>query len=221
MGNNVELAFVLYISASLLSIAPPPVSPPDEDFDNEPIRHRVCARFVGLRHDVPGSSRRALGIGSTGKLRVGINVQNFLLVNKERVGGEYSGIAVDLGGELGRRLGVPVEIVAFDTAGKLADAVKPAPGTWPSSATSPRARAKSPSARRIWRSRRATWFRRARRSARSRRWTARACASRSAGKAPTTCISRETCSARSSSARRPSMLPTSSSSATSSKCSPG
>ena len=67
-------------------------------------------------------------LAPTGKLRVGINVQNFLLVNKERPGGEYSGIAVDLGRELGRRLGVPVELVAFDTAGKLADAVKA--GAW-------------------------------------------------------------------------------------------
>src|SRR6266513_1026708 len=67
-------------------------------------------------------------LAPTGKLRVGINVQNFLLVNKERQGGEYSGIAVDLGRELGRRLGVPVELVAFDTAGKLADAVKA--GAW-------------------------------------------------------------------------------------------
>src|SRR5438477_7194564 len=67
-------------------------------------------------------------LAPTGKLRVGINVQNFLLVNKERSGGEYSGIAVDLGRELGKRLGVPVELVAFETAGKLADAVKA--GAW-------------------------------------------------------------------------------------------
>jgi polar amino acid transport system substrate-binding protein len=67
-------------------------------------------------------------LAPTGKLRVGINVQNFLLVNKERVGGEYNGIAVDLGRELGRRLGVPVELVAFETAGALADAVKA--GAW-------------------------------------------------------------------------------------------
>jgi len=67
---------------------------------------------------VPPAARSELA--PTGKLRVGINVQNFLLVNKERVGGEYSGVAVDLGRELGRRLGVPIEIVAFDTAGKLA-----------------------------------------------------------------------------------------------------
>jgi len=74
----------------------------------------------------PSAARSELA--PTGKLRVGINVQNFLLVNKERAGGEYSGIAVDLGHELGRRLGVPVELVAFDTAGKLADAVKS--GAW-------------------------------------------------------------------------------------------
>jgi polar amino acid transport system substrate-binding protein len=67
-------------------------------------------------------------LAPTGKLRVGINVQNFLLVNKERTGGQYSGIAVDLGRELGRRLGVAVELVPFDTAGKLADAVKS--GAW-------------------------------------------------------------------------------------------
>src|SRR5256885_1462408 len=67
-------------------------------------------------------------LAPTGRLRVGINVQNFLLVNKERSGGQYSGIAVDLGRELGKRLGVPVELVPFDTAGKLADAVKS--GAW-------------------------------------------------------------------------------------------
>ena len=76
--------------------------------------------------EVPPAARSELA--PTGKLRVGINTQNFLLVNKERTGGEYSGIAVDLGRELGRRLGVPVELVPFETAGKLADAVKA--GAW-------------------------------------------------------------------------------------------
>jgi polar amino acid transport system substrate-binding protein len=75
---------------------------------------------------VPSAARSELA--PTGTLRVGINVQNFLLVNKERSGGEYSGIAVDLSRELGKRLGVPVELVPFDTAGKLADAVKA--GAW-------------------------------------------------------------------------------------------
>jgi polar amino acid transport system substrate-binding protein len=57
-------------------------------------------------------------LAPSGTLRVGINYGNFLLVNPDRA----SGIAVDLGRELGRRLGVPVELVSFPTAGKLADA---------------------------------------------------------------------------------------------------
>jgi polar amino acid transport system substrate-binding protein len=67
-------------------------------------------------------------LAPTGKLRVGINYGNFLLVNKDPASGEYGGVAVDLGRELGRRLGVPVDLVAFETAGKLADAVKT--GAW-------------------------------------------------------------------------------------------
>jgi polar amino acid transport system substrate-binding protein len=59
----------------------------------------------------------------TGKLRVGINFGNFLLVTKHSET-EYTGIAVDLGRELGKRLGAPVDLVPFATAGKLADAVK-------------------------------------------------------------------------------------------------
>src|SRR5258705_12766519 len=67
-------------------------------------------------------------LAPTGKLRVGINYGNFLLVQKDDASGEYRGIAVDLGRELGKRLGVPVDLVAFETAGKLADAVKA--GAW-------------------------------------------------------------------------------------------
>ncbi|HEY6720411.1 MAG TPA: ABC transporter substrate-binding protein [Burkholderiales bacterium] len=67
-------------------------------------------------------------LAPTGKIRVGINYGNFLLVNKDPASGKYRGIAVDLGRELGRRLGVPVELVAFETAGKLADAAKA--GAW-------------------------------------------------------------------------------------------
>ena len=63
-------------------------------------------------------------LAPTGKLRVGINYGNFLLVNKDRA----SGIAVDLGRELGKRLGVSIELVTYDAAGKLADGVKA--GAW-------------------------------------------------------------------------------------------
>ena len=66
-------------------------------------------------------------LAPTGKLRVGSNYGKFLLVTK-RSDSEYTGIAVDLGRELGKRLDVPVELVAFATAGRLADAVKA--GAW-------------------------------------------------------------------------------------------
>ena len=59
-----------------------------------------------------------------GKLRVGLNYGNFLLVLKDGPGGEPRGIAPDLGRELAKRVGAPLEFVKFDQAGKLADAVK-------------------------------------------------------------------------------------------------
>jgi len=63
----------------------------------------------------------------TGKLRVGINYGNFLLVTRHSET-DYTGIAVDLGREVGKRLGVEVEFVPFATAGKLADDAKA--GAW-------------------------------------------------------------------------------------------
>ena len=62
-------------------------------------------------------------LAPTGKLRVGLNYQNFLLVNGDGPDGEPRGIAPDLARELARRLGVQVEYVKFDAAGKLADGV--------------------------------------------------------------------------------------------------
>ena len=63
-----------------------------------------------------------------GKLRAGINLENTLLAVKDPASGEIRGVAVDLAQELGRRLGVPVEILTFETAGRIADAVKN--GAW-------------------------------------------------------------------------------------------
>jgi len=63
-------------------------------------------------------------IAPAGKLRIGLNYQNFLLVNGDGADGQPRGIAPDLGRELGRRLGLSVEWVKFDAAGKLFDGVK-------------------------------------------------------------------------------------------------
>jgi len=60
----------------------------------------------------------------SGTLRVGLNYGNFLLVLKDAPDGTPRGIAPDLGRELGKRLGVPVEFVKFQQAGQLADGVR-------------------------------------------------------------------------------------------------
>ena len=63
-------------------------------------------------------------LAPSGKLRIGLNYGNFLLVLKDAPDGAPRGIAPDLGRELGRRVGVPVEFVKFAQAGQLADAVR-------------------------------------------------------------------------------------------------
>lgn len=63
-------------------------------------------------------------LAPSGKLRVGLNYGNFLLVLKDSADGSPNGIAPDLGRELGKRLGVPVEFVKFQQAGQLADGVR-------------------------------------------------------------------------------------------------
>ena len=67
-------------------------------------------------------------LAPTGTLRVGVNMSNFLLTAKDPATGEPKGVAVDLGRELGKRLGVPVEILPYPNPGALAEAAKS--GVW-------------------------------------------------------------------------------------------
>jgi len=63
-------------------------------------------------------------LAPTGKLRAAINFGNPVLAQKDPATGEPRGVSVDLARELGRRLDVPVELVGFDAAGKVFDALK-------------------------------------------------------------------------------------------------
>ncbi len=58
----------------------------------------------------------------TGKLRVGLNMSNFLLTRTDAATGKPAGVAHDLALELGRRLGIPVEFIPHPNPGALADA---------------------------------------------------------------------------------------------------
>ena len=81
---------------------------------------------AAMANDVSSALRSELA--PTGTLRVGLNHGNFLLVTAGSTAEDPRGVAPDVARELGRRLGVPVSFVKFDTAGKLADAVKT--GAW-------------------------------------------------------------------------------------------
>ena len=67
-------------------------------------------------------------LAPTGTLRVGINHGNLVLAQKNPTTGEVKGVAVDMAHELGRRLGVPVEVVQYTSAGQMTDAL--ATGAW-------------------------------------------------------------------------------------------
>ena len=76
-----------------------------------------------MASEIPAAARSELL--STGKLRVGLNHGNFLLVTPNTKA-DPRGVAPDIARELGRCLGVSVEFVNYDTAGGLADSVRTA-----------------------------------------------------------------------------------------------
>lgn len=61
-------------------------------------------------------------LAPAGRLRVGVNLGNFLLVSKDAASGELRGVVPDLAQELGRRLGAKVELISYPGAGQVADA---------------------------------------------------------------------------------------------------
>ena len=60
----------------------------------------------------------------TGRLRASINLGNPILANKDPAGGPPVGVSIDLAHAFAKRLGVELELLVFDTAGKSVDAVK-------------------------------------------------------------------------------------------------
>lgn len=60
----------------------------------------------------------------TGKLRASINLGNPILANRDPVTGQLFGVSIDLARGFAKLLGVDIELVMFDAAGKSVDAVR-------------------------------------------------------------------------------------------------
>ncbi len=58
-------------------------------------------------------------LAPSGRLRVAINYGNPVLATKDPQSGELRGVTVEISRELGRRLGVPVELVGYATVAQL------------------------------------------------------------------------------------------------------
>ena len=69
--------------------------------------------------------RAAAELGATGKLRAAINFGNPVLASRG-ADGEPRGVSVDLAREAARRLGLDVELVRFESAGTVVEAIKAA-----------------------------------------------------------------------------------------------
>jgi polar amino acid transport system substrate-binding protein len=67
-------------------------------------------------------------LAPSGRLRAAINFGNPVLAQRDPATGAPRGVSADLAQELGRRLGVPLEFVPFDAAGKVFEAIKT--GAW-------------------------------------------------------------------------------------------
>lgn len=63
-------------------------------------------------------------LAPSGTLRIGINLGNPVIAQRDPSGAEPKGVGPALGRELARRAGVPVRFVTYETAGLMADAVK-------------------------------------------------------------------------------------------------
>src|SRR5262252_1189933 len=63
-------------------------------------------------------------LAPTGRLRAAINFGNSVLAQEDPAGGPPRGVSAELARELARRLGVGIDYVTFDAAGKVFEALK-------------------------------------------------------------------------------------------------
>ncbi|MFO1314177.1 MAG: ABC transporter substrate-binding protein [Burkholderiales bacterium] len=91
-------------------------------------RREFCAAaallLAGCAAPAPKPPADAIAeLGSTGKLRAAINLGNPILASRDAAGAP-KGVSVDLAREAARRLGLPIDLVVFNSAGNVVAAVK-------------------------------------------------------------------------------------------------
>jgi polar amino acid transport system substrate-binding protein len=80
-----------------------------------------AATTAALSHASPKAVKE---LAPNGRLRAAINFGNPVLAQKDPATGEPRGVTVALARELGRELGVPVDLVPFAEAGQVTEALK-------------------------------------------------------------------------------------------------
>jgi len=98
--NMIRLAYLLFLATLLGSCAITPMAP----------------------------SAAVSDLAPSGRLRAAINFGNPILASRDASSGEARGVSVDLSRELARRLGVPLDLVTYNAAGKVVEALKT--GAW-------------------------------------------------------------------------------------------
>lgn len=88
----------------------------------------VCAAALSAPAQSAAPSAAVRDLAPAGRLRAAINLVNGVLVQRDPASGRLTGISVELANELARRLGVPLEYVIFEGAGKEFDAARN--GAW-------------------------------------------------------------------------------------------
>jgi polar amino acid transport system substrate-binding protein len=102
--------------------------------------HKIFCAMVGVlaavsaaAAQVPADQRGGTRVPSpdvvkdlapTGRLRAAINLGNAVLAQKDAASGELRGVTVDLARELARRAGTPLDLVPFEAAGKVFEALR-------------------------------------------------------------------------------------------------
>ena len=87
----------------------------------------ACALTTTTRHatgvPMPIDPTLVKRLAPTGTLRAGINLGNPILARLDAATGKPAGVSVDLANGFAARLGLPIELVTFDAAGKSVEAL--------------------------------------------------------------------------------------------------